>query len=118
LPAATYAGFALLHSNLEGSSDADVAGAYGKRIAFYPLSQAAKPPDTKFVDVVFDSTIPCDVRFFRALDRFVQTLRSRRQDAKGPGRRRARSPCLAGRPVRGGVRYRVGVSTAIATASV
>ena len=33
------------------------------------------PPETKFVDaidVVFDSTIPYDLRFFEALDRFVQ----------------------------------------------
>ena len=39
------------------------------------LSQAANPPPTTFVDaidVVFDSTIPYDLRFFQALDRFVQ----------------------------------------------
>src|SRR6266853_1759265 len=41
----------------------------------YPLSQAASPPPTVFVDaidVVFDSTIPYDLRFFQSLDRFVQ----------------------------------------------
>ena len=35
----------------------------------------ANPPETKFVDaidVVFDSTIPYDLRFFQTLDRFVQ----------------------------------------------
>jgi hypothetical protein len=35
--------------------------AYGNRIKLYPLSQAANPPPTTFVDVihvVFDSTIP------------------------------------------------------------
>ena len=77
LPSQTYAGFALLRSNLKSGSDADIAKAvaYGKRIKFYPLSQAANPPATKFVDaidVVFDSTIPYDMRFFQALDRFVQ----------------------------------------------
>ena len=42
---------------------------------FYPLSQARQPPPTTFVDaidIVFDSTIPYDLRFFQALDRFVQ----------------------------------------------
>jgi hypothetical protein len=40
-----------------------------------PLSKADQPPQTKFVDaydVLFDSTIPYDLRFFEALDRFVQ----------------------------------------------
>ena len=77
LPSSTYTGFAILRSNLKGGSDADIAKAvaYGKRIKFYPLSQAANAPQTKFVDaidVVFDSTIPYDLRFFEALDRFVQ----------------------------------------------
>lgn len=73
----TYAGFAILRSNLENASDEDVtkAVAYGKTTKFYPLSQAANPPQTKFVDavdVVYDSTIPYDLRFFESLDRFVQ----------------------------------------------
>ncbi|HVY40518.1 MAG TPA: DUF1254 domain-containing protein [Polyangia bacterium] len=77
LPSRTYAGFAVLRSNLASSSTADVANAvtYGKRIKFYRLSQAASSPETKFVDaidVLFDSTIPYDLRFFEALDRFVQ----------------------------------------------
>ena len=59
------------------ASEADIAKAvaYGKRVKFYPLSQATNPPPTKFVDaidVLFDSTIPYDVRFFETLDRFVQ----------------------------------------------
>jgi hypothetical protein len=62
LPSQTYAGFALLRSNVRSGSDADVAKAvsYGKRIRFYPLSQAANPPPTVFVDaveLVFDGTI-------------------------------------------------------------
>ena len=77
LPSQTYVGFVLLRSNLKSGSDADIAKAvaYGKRVKFYPLSQAANPPETKFVDaidVVFDSTIPYDLRFFQVLDRVVQ----------------------------------------------
>ena len=77
LPSATYTGFVILRSNLKSGSDADIAKAvaYGKRIKIYPLSQAANPPPTKFVDVydiMFDSTIPYDLRFFQALDRFGQ----------------------------------------------
>ena len=73
----TYRSYALLRSNLASGSDADVAKAvaYGKRVKVYPLSQAASPPATTFVDaidVVFDSTIPGDIRFFQSLDRFVQ----------------------------------------------
>ena len=77
LPSQTYAGFALLRSNLKSGSDADIAKAvaYGRRVKFYPLSHAGNPPETKFVDAidtVFDSTIPYDLRFFETLDRFVQ----------------------------------------------
>ena len=77
LPSMTYQGYALLRSNLESGSDADIAKAvdYGKRIKLYPLSQAANPPATTFVDaidVVYDATIPYDVRFFESLDRVVQ----------------------------------------------
>src|SRR4029077_15546760 len=45
------------------------------RIKLYPLSEAAIPPATVFVDAlgsVYDSTIPYDLRFFQSLDRFVQ----------------------------------------------
>ena len=77
LPSNTVSGFTILRSNLKSSSKAAVARsvAYGKRIKFYPLSEAASSPETKFVDaidVLFDSTIPYDIRFFEALDRFVQ----------------------------------------------
>jgi hypothetical protein len=73
----TYSGFALLRSNLVSHAEADVAKsvAYGKRIAIYPLSRAAKPPATNFIDaydVLFDSTIKYDASFFRNLDRVVQ----------------------------------------------
>jgi len=73
----TFGGFALFRSNLASHSEADIAKSreYGKRLKVYPLAQAANPPETKFSDakdVVFDSTIPFDVRFFRSLDRVVQ----------------------------------------------
>jgi hypothetical protein len=77
LPSDTYQGYALLRSILRSGSEADVekAVAYGKRIKVYPLSQAANPPPTIFrdaVDVVLDSTIPYDLRFFQSLDHMVQ----------------------------------------------
>ena len=77
LPSGTYQSYALLRSILKSGSDADVAKAveYGKRIKVYPLSEAANPPSTKFVDaidVVFDATIPYDVGFYTSLDRMVQ----------------------------------------------
>jgi hypothetical protein len=73
----TYQGYALLRSIPKSGSEADVAKsvAYGKRIKLYPLSQAADPPPTRFVDVVdvvYDATIPYDLRFFQSLDRIVQ----------------------------------------------
>jgi hypothetical protein len=76
--AETYAGYALFRSNLASHSEADIAKAvaYGKRLKVYPLSQAADPPETRFTDakdVLYDSTIPYDVRFFQSLDRIVQT---------------------------------------------
>jgi hypothetical protein len=78
LPSSNYQGYALLRSILRSGSDADVAKAvdYAKRIKLYPLSQAANPPATTFVDAinsVYDSTIPYDLRFFQSLDRIVQT---------------------------------------------
>ncbi len=77
LPSQTYTGFGVLRSNLKSGDEAGVAKAvaYGKRVRLYPLAQAANPPPTTFVDaigVVFDNTIPYDLRFFQALDRFVQ----------------------------------------------
>jgi hypothetical protein len=77
LPSATYQGYALLRSILKSASDSDIFWAvdYGKRIKVYPLSSATKPAATAFVDaidVVYDATIPYDIRFFQALDRFVQ----------------------------------------------
>jgi hypothetical protein len=77
LPNANSQGYALLRSILRSGSAADVeaAVAYGKRIRLYPLSQAADPPETVFIDArgaEFDATIPYDLRFLESLDRFVQ----------------------------------------------
>jgi hypothetical protein len=74
----TYSGFALLRSNLASHSDDDVAKsvAYGKRLKLYPLSEAANPPPTRFIDAfdtLFDSTIRYDASFFRNLDHVIQT---------------------------------------------
>jgi hypothetical protein len=77
LPSGNYQGYALLRSILKSGSEADVADAvaYGKRIKLYPLSQAANPPSTTYIDAidaVFDATIPYDRRFFDSLNRMVQ----------------------------------------------
>jgi hypothetical protein len=77
LPSDTYEGYALLRSIPSTGSEPDVAKAvsYGKRIKLYPLSDAATPPATTFVDVVdvvYDSTIAYDLRFFESLHRIVQ----------------------------------------------
>jgi hypothetical protein len=74
----TFAGYALFRSNLPSHGDTDIAkaAAYGKRLKVYPLSQATNPPETKFTDakgVLYDSTIPYDLRFFQSLDRVVQS---------------------------------------------
>jgi hypothetical protein len=77
MPSSSYQTYGILRSNPASGSDADVAraAAYGKRVKVYPLSQAANPPQTIFVDaidVVYDNTIPYDLRFFQSLDRMVQ----------------------------------------------
>lgn len=77
MPSDSALGYALVRSVLKSGSDADVAKAvaYAKRIKLYQLSQAADPPPTVYVDasdVVFDSTIPYDLRFFESLHRMVQ----------------------------------------------
>jgi len=73
----TFEGYALLRSIPKSGSATDVAKAvaYGKRIKLYPLEQAANPPATTFVDVVdvvYDSTIKYDLRYFESLNRIVQ----------------------------------------------
>ena len=54
LPSPNYRGYALLRSILKSGSDSDIAKAvaYAKRIKVYPLSQAANPPPTTFVDAI------------------------------------------------------------------
>jgi hypothetical protein len=77
LPSSSFQNYGLLRSALKSGSEADLASAvaYAKQIRVYPLSQAADPPSTTFIDVVdmvFDGTIPYDLRFFQSLDRIVQ----------------------------------------------
>lgn len=77
LQSETYGGYALFRSNLVSHSDSDIAKAeaYGKRLKVYPLSQASHPAETKFTDakgVLYDSTIPYDMRFFESLNRIIQ----------------------------------------------
>ncbi|HEY6802322.1 MAG TPA: DUF1254 domain-containing protein [Pyrinomonadaceae bacterium] len=76
LPCQTYQGYALLRSILKSGSAEDFTNAvsYGKHIRFYPLTAAANPPATTWldaIDVVFDATIPYDLRFFESLARIV-----------------------------------------------
>jgi len=66
------------HAIAKEKHEDDVAKAagYGKKIELYPLSQAAHPPASLFVDaidVVYDATIPWDMRYFESLNRIVQT---------------------------------------------
>jgi hypothetical protein len=73
----TYESYALLRSIVKSGSDVDIAKAvaYGKRIKLYPLSQAAHPPETQFIDaidVVYDANLPWDLRYFESLNRIVQ----------------------------------------------
>jgi hypothetical protein len=74
----TFGSYALLRSNLKSHGEEDVAKsvAYGKRVRFYPLSQASAPPAVVFTDikdVLFDSTIRYDESFFEGLNRIVQS---------------------------------------------
>ena len=78
LRADTYEGYGLLRSNLPSHDDADISKsvAYGKRLKVYPLSKAGNPGETKFTDakdVLYDATIPYDVKFFKSLDRIVHS---------------------------------------------
>jgi hypothetical protein len=73
----TYQCYGLIRSILTGGSDDEIARAvaYARRIKLYPLARADDAPDTAWVDaggLLFDATIPYDLRFFRILDRIVQ----------------------------------------------
>jgi hypothetical protein len=77
MPADTYQGYALLRSVPKSGSEADVAKAVtsSRSVKLYPLSQAADPPETIFVDasgIEFDSSIRYDLSFFESLNEMVQ----------------------------------------------
>jgi len=68
----TYNGYALLRAISQSSSEADVAKAIAlvKQVRLYPLSKAANPPPTRFVDVfgvVFDGIVRYDESFYASL---------------------------------------------------
>jgi len=72
-----FEGYGLLRSVLSSGSNEDIAKAvaYVKKVKFYPLSQAANPPETTFIDALgkmFDANITYDLRFFESLNRIVQ----------------------------------------------
>ncbi|TLF93533.1 DUF1254 domain-containing protein [Nocardia cyriacigeorgica] len=72
----TFSGFALLRSNLGGSSDSDLTAAvnYGLQVRLYPLS-AGPDSETIFLDasdIVFDALLPDGIDFFTALNRRIQ----------------------------------------------
>ena len=75
---ATYQSYALLRSNLKSNSDADIAKCSHLRETYQglPALSGLSSPDTQFIDdaidVVFDATIPYDMRFFESLNRIVQ----------------------------------------------
>ena len=76
-PSSYFQNYGLLRSVLRSASDADrsKAIAYVKQIKVYPLSQAANPPQTKFIDAadpLFDAPVRYDLRFFESLDHIVQ----------------------------------------------
>lgn len=78
LAADSYEGYGLFRSNLASHSDADIAKAvtYGKRLKIYPLSKVENPGETKYTDaygIMYDATIPYNIKFFRSLDRIVQS---------------------------------------------
>ena len=77
LPSSCFHNYGVLRSVLKGRGEADVASAvnYARRIQVYPLTAAHARCATTFIDVadvVFDGTIPYDLRFFQSLDRIVQ----------------------------------------------
>jgi len=74
----TYQGYALLRSILASGNDADIVKAlnYGRLIRFYPLSAGASAAQTTYLDaagLLFDATIPYDVRFFESLARTIES---------------------------------------------
>lgn len=78
LHADTYEGYGLFRSNLLSHNDLEInkAVTYGKRLKVYPLSKAQNPGETKYTDaygIMYDATIPYDIRFFKSLDRIVQS---------------------------------------------
>ena len=72
----TYNSYAIPRVITHGSSDADVANAIAmvKQIKVYPLSKAANPPATRYVDMVskvFDGIVRYDESFYASLANMI-----------------------------------------------
>jgi hypothetical protein len=72
----TYDGYALFRAISESSSEADAAKAIAlvKKLKLYPLSKAANPPPTRFVDMfgkMFDGIVRFDESFYASLAKMV-----------------------------------------------
>jgi hypothetical protein len=77
IPSATYNGWFLLRTLLQGFSEENLkkGEAFIKQIKIYPLSKANKPPKTKYIDgygVDMNGIAPYDDTFFDALNTMVQ----------------------------------------------
>ena len=75
VPSQTYNGYGLLRA-IPNTSPDDVAKAValGKKLRLYPLSQAANPPEPRFIDMagkLFDGIVRFDESFFASLVRMV-----------------------------------------------
>jgi len=72
----TYNGYAVFRAVSQSSSEVDVANAIAlvKQLKLYPLSKAANPPATRFVDMfgkVFDGIVRYDESFYASLAKMV-----------------------------------------------
>ena len=76
LQSSTYNGYALFRAIPESHSDDDVATAIAlvKQLRLYPLSDAAHPPEQRFIDIsgkTFDGIVRFDDGFYDSLARMV-----------------------------------------------
>jgi hypothetical protein len=72
----TYNGYLIPRAITKSSSEADTDAAIGlvKQLKLYPLSQAANPPPTRYIDMtgkVFDGIVKFDESFYTSLARMV-----------------------------------------------
>ena len=85
VPMQTHNGMVGLRVIAKSADDANKAVAYLKQIRVYPLSQAAAPPQAKYVDMadtVWDAHPRYDASFYTSLARMVNEEPARPSDAK------------------------------------